>query len=95
MKTYIYIYTPFVRHIYGDLEDDYDKIIFYQYDYPAMSCNDRGMLLLGGWEPWEWHPKTMRQPWGFDGIFKILSHVHSPCWLIISSGVTLSNIHWG
>jgi hypothetical protein len=24
-----------------------------------------------------------------------LSHVHSPCWLIISSGVTLSNIHWG
>jgi hypothetical protein len=37
----------------------------------------------------------MRQPWGFDGIFKILSHVHSPCWLIISSGVTLSNIHWG
>ena len=48
MKTYIYIYTPFVRHIYGDLEDDYDKII-YQYDYPAKSCNDRGMLLLGGW----------------------------------------------
>ena len=51
--TYIYIYDiyiPFVRHIYGDLEDYYnDKIIFYQYDYPAKSCDDRGMLLLGGW----------------------------------------------
>ena len=46
----IYIYIPFVRHIYGDLEDYYnDKIIFYQYDYPAKSCDDRGMLLLGGW----------------------------------------------